>query len=201
MTIKLYSMAYQDRSDRVRWLLEEMGVPYTDHFLSKEKGELNSAEYRAINPMGRVPTVVDGDQILFESSAICMSLADTYSYGKLAPKIDNRELRAEYTKWMVFSVGSLECVIARMFTHVNSADEAKITHAYVREQCEIFKMILNPILSKQDYILSSGFSTADIMLGAIIPGAHDFLIAENPPLLAYMERLMNRDAAIRAKVF
>ena len=88
-----------------------------------------------------------------------------------------------------------------MFTHVNTPEETKATHDFVKQQCEIFKLALNPILSKQDYILPSGFSAADIMLGAIIPGAQEFLVDNNPAIAAYMKRLINREAAIRAKVF
>ena len=199
--IELYAMAYQDRSDRVRWLLEEMKIPYTNHFLKKSAGEMNSPEYRKLNPMGRVPTIVDGDIVLSESAAVCMYLADRYSTGVLAPKMDDIKLRAEYTKWMVFSVGSLECVIARMFTHVNTPEETKVTHQFVKEQSELFKLVLNPILEKQDYILSTGFSAADIMLAAVIPGAQEYLVDNNPPIQKYMERLMARPAAIAAKVF
>jgi len=199
--IDLYSMAYQDRSDRVRWLLEEMNVPYTNHFLNKSKGEMNTPSYRAINVMGRVPTIVDGDITLHESAAICMYLADRYALGKLSPHYENVAIRAEYTKWMIWSTASLECVIARMFTHVNTPEETAVTHAYVKEQCEILKLALLPVLSKQDYILSTGFSAADIMLAAVIPGAQEFLVNPNPEISRYMERLMNRPSAIRAKVF
>lgn len=199
--IDLYAMAYQDRSDRVRWLLEEMNVPYTNHFLPKKGPEKDAPEYRKLNPMGRFPTIVDGDIVLHESAAICMYLADRYSYGKLAPKMDNIALRAEYTKWMIFSVGTLEAVVARMFTHVSNPEEIKETHKYVKEQSAFFKMVMNPVLEKQDYILSTGFSAADIMLGAVIPGAFDDLMKDNPPIQKYMDRLMSRDAAIRAKVF
>lgn len=201
MSIDLYCMALQDRSDRVRWLLEEMNISYTNHFLNKEKGELDTANYRKLNPMGRVPTIVDNGLILHESAAICMYLADKYSYGKLSPKIENQELRADYTRWMIFSVASLECVIARMFTHVSTPEEIKITHEYVAKQCESFKLLLNPILSKQEYILPTGFSAADIMLAAVIPGANEYLVNGNPPIEAYMSRLMNRPSAIAAKVF
>lgn len=201
MTIDLYCMGYQDRSDRVRWLLEEMKVPYNDHFLKKSKGEMDTAQYRKINPMGRVPTLVDNDIVMNESAAICMYLADKYSPGNLAPKFTDEKLRAEYTKWMVFSVGSLECVIARMFTHVGTPEQIEETHDYVKRQCEIFKLALNPILSKQETILASGFSAADIMLASIIPGAHDFLVKDNPVMESYMNRMMNREAAIKAKVF
>jgi glutathione S-transferase len=200
MTIQLYSMAYQDRSDRVRWLLEEMKVPYQDHFLKKRNGDMDAPEYRKLNPMGRVPTIVDGDIVLSESAAVCMYLADRYSYGTLAPKMEDVKLRAEYTKWMIFSVGSLEAVIARMFTHMNTPAEEAETREYVKKQSEIFKLALLPVLSKQDYILPTGFSAADIMLGAVIPGAHEYLV-QGTVLEAYMDRLMKREAAIKAKVF
>ncbi len=199
--IDLYAQGWQDRSDRVRWLLEEMQVPYTNHFLDKAAGELNTPQYRKLNPLGRVPTIVDGDIVMSESAAVCMYLADRYSYGNLAPKLEDIKLRAEYTKWMVFSVGTLECVIARMFTHVNTPEETKVTHQYVSQQCEILKMLMNPILEKQDYILPSGFSVADIMLAAVIPGAQEYLVTNNPPILNYMKRLMARQAAIKARVF
>lgn len=199
--IDLYAQGWQDRSDRVRWLLEEMNVPYTNHFLKKSAGDMNTPEYRKLNPMGRTPTIVDGDLVMSESAAVCMYLADRYSYGNLAPKMEDVHLRAEYTKWMIFSVGTLEAVIARMFTHVNTPEETKVTHQYVKEQSEILKLVLNPVLERQDYILPTGFSAADIMLAAVIPGAQDYLVATNPPIQKYMDRLMAREAAIRAKVF
>ena len=199
--IDLYAQGWQDRSDRVRWLLEEMQVPYTNHFLDKAAGELSTPQYKKLNPLGRVPTIVDGDIVMSESAAVCMYLADRYSYGHLCPKMEDIKLRAEYTKWMVFSVGTLECVIARMFTHVNTPEEKKITHQFVKEQSEFFKMLLNPILEKQEYILASGFSAADIMLAAVIPGAQEYLVTNNLPIEKYMSRLMNRQAAINAKVF
>lgn len=199
--IDLYCMALQDRSDRVRWLLEEMNVPYTNHFMPMDSAEKNSLEYRKLNPMNRVPTIVDGDIVLHESAAICMYLADKYSYGKLAPKTTDESERALYTQWMIFSVGTLEAVVARMFTHMNTPAEKAETLKYVKEQSAFFKMVLNPILERQDYILKSGFSAADIMLGAVIPGAFDDLMKDNPPIQKYLDRLKSREAAIKAKVF
>ncbi|MDG0817242.1 glutathione S-transferase family protein [Bdellovibrio svalbardensis] len=198
--IDLYCMANQDRSDRVRWLLEELGVPYKDHYLKKKHGHLNTTEYRDLNPMGRVPTIRDHGVVIHESAAICLYLADKFQDRGLAPKIDSPE-RGLYLQWMVWSVGSLECVIARMFTHVRTEEEKKATHEFVKEQCEILKLALIPVLSKHDYILQSGFSAADIMLAAIIPGAWDYLVEPNPVIKKYMERLMQRPAAVRAKVF
>ena len=198
--IDIYCMAHQDRSDRVRWLLEELNLSYTDHFLKKAEGEMQTAAYKKLNPMGRVPTLVHDGHPLFESGGICLYLADKFSEKKLAPDLNSPE-RGPYLQWMVWSVASLECVIARMFTHVETPEQKTETHKFVKEQCEIFKLALNPILEKQDYILSTGFSAADIMLAAVIPGAWEFLVEPNPAIKKYMERLMSRPAAIKAKVF
>lgn len=199
--IKLYAKYYQDRSDRVRWLLEEMNAPYEDIFLKKEKGETDTAEYRKLNPLGRVPTIVDGDIVMHESAAICLYLADKYGKGKLAPLEADVHTRAEYLQWMVHSVGTLEAVVARMFSDFKSADEEKMTYTFVKEQCEILKTLYNPILEKRSTFLASGFSAVDIMMASIIPGAHDYLVKNNPPMEKYMKQMMERPAAIKAKVF
>ncbi len=199
--IDIYCMANQDRSDRVRWLLEELQVPYNDHYLSKKKGDLNTEAYRKINPMGRVPTIIDNEQIIFESGAICLYLADKYRQIKsLCPPIDSKE-RPEYLQWMVWSVASLECVIARMYTHVATESQKQETHQFTQQQCEIFKLVLNPIFEKRETILASGFSAADIMLAAVIPGAWDYLVEPNPAIKNYMTKMMSRPAAIKTKVF
>ncbi len=200
--IKIYCMAYQDRSDRVRWLMEELGVPYQDHFLNKAKGDMNTPEYRKLNPLGRVPTIVDGNTVVYESGAVCLYLTDKYTQNKrLAPTLDSAE-RAEYLQWMVFSVASLEAVVAKMF-YLSDKTEAQKNDIvnYVKEQCAILKLALNSVLSRRDFLLESGFSAADIMMAAVIPGARDFLMEPGSPIARYMERMMQRPAAVKVKVF
>ncbi len=202
MSIQIYCMGKQDRSDRVRWLLEELGVEYKDHFLNRKKGELSTPAYRKLNPMGRVPTIVDGEVTLFESVGIGLYLADRYqSKAKLAPELNSIE-RGHYLQWMVWSVASLEAVVAKMFTFDGKSDsEINEIKNYVSSQCEILKLALLPVLEKQDYVLKSGFSAADIMLAAVIPGAWDYLVKDHPAMEKYMQRLMGRPAAKKAQVF
>lgn len=205
MTIKLYSMAYQDRSDRVRWLMEEIGLPYENIFLkTNENWKIIEPGYRDLNPMNRVPTIVDGQVTLYESAAICLYLADKYSYGKLAPTIDSPQ-RPLYLKWMVGSVGTYEAAIARLFTHTRTDLERFQTREYVAAQAEIWKKELLPTLAQQDYLLPTGFSACDIMMAAIIgnkdaPG-YEFVAKGHPSIERYIERLEKRDACKRAKVF
>jgi len=200
--IQIYCMGKQDRSDRVRWLLEELGVEYQDHFLSRKKGELSTPDYRKLNPMGRVPTIVDGEITLFESVGVSLYLADRYqAQSKLAPELNSFD-RGYYLQWMVWSVASLEAVVARMFTFDGKSEsEVNKIKNDVSQQCEILKLALLPVLEKQDYILKSGFSAADIMLAAVIPGAWDYLVKGHPCMEKYMQRLMSRPAAKKAQVF
>ena len=203
--IKLYSMAYQDRSDRVRWLLEEIGLPYENHFLkTNDSWKIIEEGYKDINPMNRVPTIIDGNVTLYESAAICMYLADKYSYGKLAPTLDSPH-RPQYLKWMISSVGTYEAAIARLFTHTKTDLEKFQTREYVATQAEIWKKELLPILTRQDYLLPTGFSACDIMMAAIIgnkeaPG-YEFVAKGHSSIEKYIERLENRDACKRAKVY
>ncbi len=203
--IKLYSMAYQDRSDRVRWLLEEIGLPYENIFLKvNDNWKIIEPGYTDINPMNRVPTIVDANVTLYESAAICMYLADKYSYGKLSPTIDS-PYRAQYLKWMVSSVATYEAVIARLFTHAKTDLEKFQSREYAQAQSEIWKKELLPILNQQEYLLPSGFSACDIIMAAII-GNHDapgfeFVAKGHSSIEKYIERLAKREACIRAKVF
>lgn len=199
--IQLYCMAKQDRSDRVRWLLEELEIPYKDHFLNRSNGELNTESFRKLSPTGRVPVIVDQETVVFESASVCLYLADQYSEKNLAPKINSAE-RAAYLQWMVFSVASLETAVAKMFTFKDKSETeiAQIKKA-VQAECEILKLALNSVLEKQPYLLKSGFSAADIMMASVIPGAADYLMTSGSAIEKYMQNLMKRPAAMKAEVF
>lgn len=200
--IQIYCMANQDRSDRVRWLLEEMNVPYEDHYLSKKRPEREASDYVKLNPMARTPTIIDGETKIFESAGICLYLADKYGIEKgLAPRLDAKE-RPEYLQWMTFSTGSLEAVVAWMFALGGKTEEQKkFILSWVKEQCEILKKPLNETLSQREFLLESGFSAADIIMAAVIPGAAEHLMEPGSPVARYMQRMMKRPAAVRAKVF
>src|SRR5690606_41161944 len=91
----------------VVWMLEELGLPYKLEFVDMNKGEQSTSQFLKKNPMGKLPTLVDGEVTVTESSAVGMYLADRYSYGNLAPKIDD-PARATYLRWIAFAPAVIE---------------------------------------------------------------------------------------------
>jgi glutathione S-transferase len=106
LQITLY-FAPASRSFTPRWLLEEIGLAYQVRMIDLRKGEQKSPAYTRLNPMGKVPALTNGEVAVAESPAICIYLADRYSYGDLAPEIDH-PARGAYLRWMVFSTAILE---------------------------------------------------------------------------------------------
>src|ERR1044072_7174138 len=89
----------------IRWLLEEVGQPYRTELI--DYGTTGkSPEYLAINPMGKVPTIVHGDTVITECGAICAYLADAFPEAGLAPQPGSK-LRGPYYRWLFFGAGPI----------------------------------------------------------------------------------------------
>ncbi|HRA91420.1 MAG TPA: glutathione S-transferase family protein, partial [Acinetobacter sp.] len=105
MALKLYTNSFS-RGVVVDWLLIELGIEHELKMLDFDKHEQKSPEYLAINPQGRVPTLLIDGQVLTESAAIAMHLADLHPQAALAPAIGTPE-RAAYYRWMFFCAYTL----------------------------------------------------------------------------------------------
>src|SRR4030095_13809294 len=112
--IKLY-WAPRSRFISAIWLLEETGLPYERVLTDISTGAQKAPEYLAINPMGKVPGLKDGDAALGEAAAICAYIADRYPETKLAPAITD-PLRARYLQWLFFSPSCIEPALIQLFT-------------------------------------------------------------------------------------
>lgn len=95
-------------------LLEELGVPYERVAVDRENGALDSPAYRALNPNGLIPVLVDGDLVLYETAAICLHLADTHPQAGLMPALGTRE-RAHAYKWLVWLTNTLQAALIVYF--------------------------------------------------------------------------------------
>ena len=106
MSIVLYHHPFS-RAANVIWMLEEVGVPYDVRFVDIMKGAHKAPELLALNPMGKLPILTDGDAVVTESAAIGLYLADRYASGRLAPALDDPK-RGTYLRWSLFAPSVIE---------------------------------------------------------------------------------------------
>lgn len=104
-------------------LLEELGVPYQRVLVDRTKNAQNSPEYLALNPNGKIPVLVDGDLVLYETAAILLHLVDTHPQAGLAPAVGTRE-RAVFYKWLLWLADTLQAEMPLYFYSDRWADDA-----------------------------------------------------------------------------
>lgn len=203
MPLLLYSFAPQDRSGKIRWLLEELGLSFELKILDGEKAEHKSESYKKIHPFSMVPVLKDGPTTIFESGAIAIYLADKYlNPNPLAPPIDSN-LRGEYLKWIFFSTATLDPLLIKVFGNKGLSEEEKSKkldgiYSEVRPSFEI----LEGILEKSKYLLGSELSAADIMLSQPLEWARKGnLLKQHPILLDYLAKIKERPACKKAGIF
>lgn len=199
--MKLYHAA-QTRSIRPRWLLEEIGAPYSLVRLDMSKGEHKSPAYMKIHPHGAVPALVDGDLTLFESAAICAYLADKFPEKHLAPAVGT-PARGLYYQWMFYTMATLEPPVIEVVLHTVMLPEAERSAAAAeagRTKFTQVAQVLGQALSGKNFILGDQFSVADVMVGSTLTWAQMMgILSGHPVLEAYVGRLATRPAFQRAQ--
>ncbi|HEY4028764.1 MAG TPA: glutathione S-transferase family protein [Caulobacteraceae bacterium] len=176
------------------WLLEELGLPYRLKRLNLKRGDQKTRPYVALNPMGKVPTLTDGQAVLTENPAICLYLADRYGYGTFAPLIEAPG-RAAYLRWTVFATAVAEPSIY--------ADEPQDPIAASSrgwgDKASVISA-LKQALTPRPWLLGETFSAADVMLGSLLSIALFNKRIPEPPeeFVAYVARLGERPAFRRA---
>jgi glutathione S-transferase len=157
--MKLY-WSPRTRSFSALWLMEEVGEPYERVLVDLQAGAQKSPDYLAINPMGKVPALRDGDVSVAESAAICAYVAERHHDKNLAPPIGD-PLRAKYLQWLFFSPGCIEPAIIEIFTEIDVPSRT----AGWGSATQVFD-VLDAALEKGPWILGETFSAADIVIGS-----------------------------------
>jgi len=201
--MKLYHSP-QSRSIRPRWMLEEIGAPYEVVRVNLATGEQKKPEYLKLNPNGAVPTLVDGDLVLFESAAIVQYLADRFPEKKLAPAVGTPG-RGKYYQWVHYAMSGLEPPAVTLFVHTVMRPEAERNPKLVEEarpQLRAAVGVVDAALAGRQYMLGDDFSAADVMVGSTLLWCQmlGMVGAEQLNVQAYIGRIATRPAMQRAQV-
>ena len=175
--LKLYGAAWS-RAAIIKWYLEELGTPYEFVLVDLQAGDQRKPEYLAINPIGRVPAIVDGDLTLWESGAILLYLADQYGQGFASPA-----KRAQSNQWLVFANATLGVEL------FSAEQSAKATPRLLKPLDELF--------TRQPFVMGEQFSVADVAIGSTLAYVQMMMKPDwtaYPAVLDYGQRLNSRPA-------
>lgn len=179
----------------VRWMLEEVGQPYRTELLDFAT-TMKAPAYLAVNPMGKVPAIKHGDTVVTEAAAILAYLADAFPDARLAPPSGSR-LRGPYYRWLFFGAGPIEAAaMCKAFGF--SIPEEKKGMAGFGSMDAVLDTLESAVA--HSYLVGDSFTAADLYIGSHLGWGMQFgTIEKRPAFERYVERFMNRPAAVRAR--
>jgi glutathione S-transferase len=184
--------AHPSRAGTALRLMEELDRPYRLEVLDLAKGDQKKPEFLKLNPMGKVPLVLDGDVAVAETGAIFAYLADKYAPGRLAPRPDAPE-RADYLRWLFFAAGVMEPVYGQKFF------KWEVPSSQVGWGS--FEQMLHTVteaVSAREW-LAGRFSAADVYVASTLRYGMMFgIIPKEGPVADYIARWSARPASERA---
>ena len=188
------------RSQRIVWLLEELGTPYRiEKYARDAKTNLAPPELRAIHPLGKAPVIEDGELVLAESGAIVEYLVERYGGGRLVPKRGTKE-HIRYLHWLHFAEGTIMLhLVARLYlSRVGEAAQALLARVEGMIGAELD--LVEAELGRSAHIAGPEFSAADVQMAFPLEFAgFARLVSEcHPRLREYLARLQARPAYRRA---
>lgn len=192
--MRLYSREGAGRPPRVAWVLEEVGAPYEVVRLTLD--ETHDDEHRRRHPLERVPVLEDEEGALFESTGLCLHVADLHPQAGLIAAIGTRQRALAY-QWSLFAMTELEPAIIEAYRQ-REPDRARSDAAAQRFRRAA--VVVEEALDGHDYLIDDRFSVADVVVGSVLTIAKRI---DDPGLLAgrltaYLDRLEQRPARQRA---
>ena len=188
------------RSQRIVWLLEELGVPYQiESYRRDAKTNLAPPELRSVHPLGKSPVIRDGDLVLAESGAIVEYLVERHGNGSLMPPRGTPE-HVRYLHWMHFAEGTIMLhLLARLYLS-RVGEPAKALQARVEGMIGDELDLVEAELGRSSHLAGSEFSAADVqMMFPLEFSAFARLTGERHPRLHdYLRRMQARPAYRRA---
>jgi glutathione S-transferase len=185
--LTLYWLIPRDRSSRIRWLLRELNVEFSEKKLNASVGEHRQGDFLNVNPVGKVPAIVADNLALSESGAILLYLLEKFdSKNRFSPARDSLHWPG-FLQWFFWGLTTFESATFAFNETLGEKESANI---------ERFIGPLEQTLSSNDYLVGDSFTVADIVCAydlGILSGKYD--LNTNPAVHAYLTRLLARPAA------
>jgi len=182
-------------------VLEELSVDFELIKVDRKSNAQHSAEYLALNPLGRIPTLVSGELVQFESPAICIQLAENHNQANLIPAIGDKD-RPLFFQWMMYLTNTLQAeLMIYFYPDRYNTDKMASVDMLVRQENRITDMlaVLDKELSTRPFLAGDNISVCDHYLFMLCVWADEF---KQPPLAfkylgAYLKKLAKRAAIIK----
>jgi glutathione S-transferase len=183
------------RSQRILWLLEELGVPYTIKAYSRDAvTNLAPPELKAVHPLGKSPVLEDAGRIVTESGAITDYIIRRHGGGRMAPT-PGTDAHETYLEWLHFAEGSAMTPFLLALYTARLGEAAAPLQPRIQEQIGAHVAYFSQVLGSNDWLVENTLSGADIMMSFIAEIATaQGLGAHFPNIAAYAKRLQDRPA-------
>ncbi|MGR3802350.1 glutathione S-transferase family protein [Marinibacterium profundimaris] len=185
------------RAVRVAWALEELGLDYDVARYALGSPEMRNPEFRRTHPMGRVPVLEDGGQVLFESGAIIQYLLARYGDGRLQPSVEDPEF-GPYLQWFHYAEGMIMPPMNQIVVETRLLPEDRRSEVHAKRAVKLLGQMLTAVEAHMEgrEFLAGAFSAADIMTGhaVIMAGRLGADMSGMPNLQGYGARLEARPA-------
>jgi len=184
------------RSQRILWLLEELGLPYEVVKYQRMEGiPLAPPELKAVHPLGKSPVVTDGGKTIAESGAIIEYILDTYGRGRLKPPAGTADYW-EYVEWMHFAEGSAMLPLLMALYAGLLGDGAAMLRPRIDSEIANHLSYMETRLGDRPFFVGNELTGADVQLLFVLEAAGARL-APYPHLVAYRDRMHARPAYVR----
>ncbi len=198
--MKIYH-APNTRAVRIVWLFEELGLPYELESFKLGDPEMRAPDYLKIHPMGRVPTLCDGELTIFESGAILQYVLAKYGEGRLVPDAGSPDF-ASYLQWLHYAEGMIMPPVNTTVVETILLPEERRNQVNADRALRLLSRMLGAVesgLGGREY-LAGAFGGADIMTGhaCIVASRLGADVSDKPNVTAYIDRLNARPALARA---
>jgi len=187
------------RSQRILWLLEELGAPYEIvHYQRMSPIPLAPPELKAVHPLGKSPVITDGDVTIAESGAIVEYILDKYGKGRLRPAAGSHD-HIKYIEWMHYAEGSAMLPLM-MFLYLGFlGDAGAMLKPRIDSEIALNLAYISDGLGGRDFLVGRDLTGADIQIVFVLEAADaSGLLKDYPALKKYLSAMQARPAYKRA---